>query len=289
MPFLDLIPNLKRAATTHGGEWAGPCPFCGGNDRFRVWPEQGTTGKFWCRGCGKHGDGIQFLRDRDGLGYREACDRLGVMPSLSWKPGHRTERTTGNGTAWTPREATTPGATWQEKAGAFLGACQKNLAGSSGSDCRAFLTGRGLKPETIERAGLGWNPADRYESRDAWGLPPETNEGKSKKVWLPAGLVIPCLAGGRVIRLRVRRPNPGDGPRYVIVPGSASSPLTLGHGEAWTVVESELDGLLINQEAGDLAGVVALGNAQARPDQETHRALKAAGLLLMGDLQPRFL
>ena len=38
-------------------EWAGPCPKCGGEDRFRVWPEAGNsgTGSFWCRQCGWKG------------------------------------------------------------------------------------------------------------------------------------------------------------------------------------------------------------------------------------------
>jgi len=281
MTPLDLIPNLKRVATTNGGEYAGACPFCGGRDRFRVWPEQETTGRFWCRGCGKAGDGIQLLRDRDGLSFREACARLGVNPSLTWKPGRPIRPTP---TTWTPREATTPGTTWEEKAASFLAGCQNALWSDTGSECRAFLTGRGLEPETIERAGLGWNPGDRYESRDTWGLPAETDDkGKSKNVWLPRGLVIPCFDQGRVIRLRVRRPNPGagNGPRYVTIPGSGTAPLTLGTGTAWVVVESELDAFLLGQEAGDLAGAVALGNAQARPDAETDRTLKAAGLLLI--------
>jgi hypothetical protein len=47
------------------------------------------------------------------------------------------------------------------------------------------------------------------------------------------------------------------------------------------VVESELDGLLINQEAGDLAGVIALGSAQTRPDAETDKAIREADLILI--------
>ena len=147
MTLLDLIPGLKRTATTNGGEYAGPCPFCGGRDRFRVWPDQGTTGRYWCRGCGKHGDGIQLLRDRDGLSYRDACERLGVMPSLSGNPGHRPGRPPPGPPGRRdrpPRRGTPgrigPGPSWQ--------ACQRTLAGPAGADCRAFLTGRGLKPET---------------------------------------------------------------------------------------------------------------------------------------------
>ena len=30
---------LRKVAATNGGEWAGPCPFCGGDDRFRLWPQ----------------------------------------------------------------------------------------------------------------------------------------------------------------------------------------------------------------------------------------------------------
>ena len=120
MNLLDLIPDLKRTATTNGGEYAGACYACGGRDRLRVWPNEGPTGRFWCRACGAHGDGIQLLRDRDGLSYRDACATLGVIPSLTWKPGHGSARAT-TGTTWEPRQSTAPGATWQERAGVFLG------------------------------------------------------------------------------------------------------------------------------------------------------------------------
>jgi len=32
-------------------EWAGPCPWCGGEDRFLVWEE----GNYWCRQCKRDG------------------------------------------------------------------------------------------------------------------------------------------------------------------------------------------------------------------------------------------
>ena len=48
----------------------------------------------------------------------------------------------------------------------------------------------------------------------------------------------------------------------------------------FVVVEAELDGLLIHQEAGDLVGVVALGAANYRPDKEAHRLLTGAELVL---------
>ena len=50
---------------------------------------------------------------------------------------------------------------------------------------------------------------------------------------------------------------------------------------ALVIVESELDGLLIDQEAGDLVGTVALGSVGIRPDQEENELLKQADLILV--------
>ena len=49
MDIMALIGGdtpLRKTASTHGGEWCGPCPFCGGRDRFRVQP---IRGRWWCR------------------------------------------------------------------------------------------------------------------------------------------------------------------------------------------------------------------------------------------------
>lgn len=72
--------KLKRAASTGGGEYHGPCPVCGGNDRFRVQPNQGKTGRYACRQCGIHGDGIDYLRNIKGLTFQEACKELDYTP-----------------------------------------------------------------------------------------------------------------------------------------------------------------------------------------------------------------
>jgi hypothetical protein len=59
-------------------------------------------------------------------------------------------------------------------------------------------------------------------------------------------------------------------------------PMALGiEKKNYVIVESELDGLLLWQEVGDLVGVIALGNAQAHPDIETHKALEQAEAILI--------
>jgi hypothetical protein len=69
--------TLKRVAPTNGGEYVSPCPDCGGDDRFHVWPNEGSNGRFWCRQCGKSGDMIEFLRWQKGMSFKEACESVG--------------------------------------------------------------------------------------------------------------------------------------------------------------------------------------------------------------------
>src|SRR6266704_558561 len=78
----DLIEQkspvrLTKVASSHNGEWAGNCPWCSGTDRFRVWPFS-TRSHYWCRGCNKTGDAIQFLRDYCDMSFISACQELGI-------------------------------------------------------------------------------------------------------------------------------------------------------------------------------------------------------------------
>lgn len=82
-------------------------------------------------------------------------------------------------------------------------------------------------------------------------------------------MVIPNLRGGRGVGLKIRRADPGDGAKYVMVSGSAKASFVLpGGSTAVAVVESELDAALILKEAGDLATALALGTAKGKPDAD---------------------
>jgi len=82
--ILDFLPagRLRRVLTgSNGPEYAGPCPGCGGEDRFRVWPEHlsgATGGRYYCRGCNATGDGIEFLERFRGMSFKEAKAALGI-------------------------------------------------------------------------------------------------------------------------------------------------------------------------------------------------------------------
>jgi hypothetical protein len=122
--------------------------------------------------------------------------------------------------------------------------------------------------------------------RDAWGLPNEVSaqNGRREKLYLPAGLTIPFFPGnaGLVTRLRVRLSNPRGDHRYVAIGGSSLAPLTLWQDQlAVVVIESELDGWLLDQEVSDMAGVIALGSPTQRPDSALHERLLAIKSILI--------
>lgn len=88
--LLDLIGSdtALRKVTVGGGAYAGPCPWCGGTDRFVVRP-QGRASEapcWWCRQCTgeKPQSCIDYVMRRDGLDLHHAAaklaDQWGVQP-----------------------------------------------------------------------------------------------------------------------------------------------------------------------------------------------------------------
>lgn len=277
---MGLTPKQKT-----GAEWAGPCPACGGNDRFLIWP---SRDRFHCRGCKLQGDAIEFLRAIQGFGYGEACRELGRTPAAP--SGRRATREPGAralaAPAWTPKISELPNALWQKRGNRFVTWAEGQLL--SAPDVLLWLGAeRGLTPRTVARFHLGLVPKDTYRDRTAWGLPQEFKpNGQPRRLWFPHGLVIPAYdTSGCLVRIKFRRPNPGpDEPRYIILPSlpKNTAPLAIaGTAAVWIVVESELDALLLAQEAGDLVSVLALGSASMRPDAEAHARLEAAPIILL--------
>ncbi len=62
------VSTLRRA----GGEFVGPCPACGGRDRFSLAPAKGV---FNCRGA-EGGDAIKLARHLTGEDFLDACEIL---------------------------------------------------------------------------------------------------------------------------------------------------------------------------------------------------------------------
>ena len=279
--YQDLFP-AGQVLPKGSGEYAGPCPDCGGKDRFLLWPEHPSGakgGRYLCRGCGKQGDAIQFLRNFGGMGYTEACKVLGVAavePKAAGKAARQ------DGKLWEPRPETLPPAEWLAKAAEFVRRCAADVASTAGRD---MLAARGLTLETARRFRLGYNAAASFPQRGEWGLPAELNrQGLPKKLWLPKGLVLPLFRKAGVTDLLIRRDDwtPGDErPKYVQVAGGSREAFVSGRkGQPVLLVESVLDAILARQEAGDLVATVALTGASKRPDEQVTAFLRESPLVL---------
>lgn len=281
----------KRVASTNGGEYASPCPKCGGKDRFRVWPEQDNgEGGFYCRGCDKGGDAVQFLVDYCGMSYPEAFKEAGRDMPVDY--GKIDKKYPKKKPAFRPKDVNHPEGVdvekWRQHAGKMVDWAHEKLLNNQ--DQLAYLAGRGITVDTIKKYRLGYNPGENgrnaiFRPRESWGLPTVMKGGKPKRLWIPRGIVIPVFLDGDLRRVRIRRPNedltPDFDTRYYILPGSAMMPMLINPDrKSFVVIETELDGCLIDQEAGDLVGVLALGSCSLKPDSRSCDALRSSFCIL---------
>lgn len=253
--LLTLIGSdvvLKKKATTKGGEYAGPCPFCGGEDRFLVWPDADKPG-WWCRGCHAGGDAIGYVMRRDGLGFREACEKLEIeMPKWNMRTMRRPEP------APLYKEAEVPSDAWQAAAWAFVAWCEKQLWAPAGAEGLAYLhEQRGLDDATIKAFHLGFNPKERHGVPARWGL----SDGHA---YLFRGVTIPWIVGDEVSAINYRLFTEDHEKRYRNARGGHWS---IFGAQVWQrrpmcwVVEGEFDAMLLWQVVGDHANVLTLGSA----------------------------
>jgi hypothetical protein len=308
MTILQLIENTgnfyKKTASTLGGEYSGPCPWCHGTDRFSIHP---AKNHYVCRKCKRAGDSIKFLRDYYNKTYFEACKELSIQPKIKYNSLNTATEQVGQNklveTIWSPRKIELPALTWQTKAESILFEAYKYLLSSAGKQHRNWLNARGISNNTIKAARMGWNNQSLTFNLESWGLTPQKDQnGKNRQIWIPEGLLIPQFQNQKIIRLRVRQANPITNNRFIIIPGSAtgyfnySVHLNIKSTDTDTdtekavkpvlITESELDGWLLQQELKDSFQIYAVGNASARPDQQTHIILQDNKILLNLDDDP---
>jgi putative DNA primase/helicase len=151
--------KLKRA----GAELLGPCPVCGGTDRFALH----TKKQVWnCRGCGTGGDIIALVQHLDGGDFKTAIETLtggAATPAPRAKP---TSVTRDDGSADKQRES---------KAG-WLWSQRKPI--SEGTPPAFYLCKRGYTGPIP--ATLGYLPArDPYPAAmiSAFGMADEPEPG----------------------------------------------------------------------------------------------------------------
>jgi len=290
MNILDLLRedgfSFKKVGNHDGGVYGSPCPWCGGQDRFRSWPESGNGGNWYCQKCSRRGDTIKYVMDYRGKRYLEACTLLGRSPCQGHFDLSNQKPRFIHG--WEPSTdlRDPPPPEWQDRARNLIKeATSELLTGIFTEGIRSFLYERGLTEETIESTDLGYIYGDIRQSREDWGLPSRLNKnGNPSHLWIPHGLLIPYIDADQILRIKIRRFGVGRDKKYYLLSGSRTIPMVWGEHDSFVIVESELDGLLLYQEAGDLVTIVAMGSANMRPDSQlTEKLIKAHRILIALD------
>lgn len=151
-----------RKASTNGGEYCAPCPKCGGNDRFILWPHKENSkveGSYWCRHCNINGDTIQFCRDFLGLEYADALERCGIHGSPSHFPTKRFN---------IPKKDYRSNSKWKEAIGQLVDMAKVSIEKSP--DIIKTLTNRGVPKDAIAEYGLGFLSSNTTIAK-TWSYP----------------------------------------------------------------------------------------------------------------------
>jgi hypothetical protein len=286
--IIESGTTLTKVADTDGGEYAGPCPKCGGRDRFHC------TAQWWfCRQCHpKRGDAIEFIRWRDEVSFVDACQMLGGAATAS-PPGPAARKSRQNAPP-PPPSIIVPADGWQVRAQRFVDASQQYLLSDKTPEALQYLLQRGLTIETIRKARLGYYPNELFMDPAQWGLA----EGESK-VWIPRGWVIPCEQAGVIQYIKIRRTNADlaaaeawnkahpkakrqkPTAKYLAIKGSQKRGVVYGldhaHGHTDLILtEGEFNTLVLRQALGDVCAVVSVGDAGNRPGQEALAVMAGA-------------
>jgi len=136
--------ELKKVGAVYR---VGPCPWCGGHDRFVV--KRTSRGDRWlCRGCGdgKYHDAIAFVMRQNDCDFKNALQILGADTPMKKLP------------RLNPPEAQptkSPSLDWQASAWRVVGCASDRLFSDDGQVARDYLSSRGLHRGTWYAWHLG--------------------------------------------------------------------------------------------------------------------------------------
>ncbi len=233
--------ELRKVASTNGGEYAGPCPFCGGTDRFRVWPHDKTP-RFWCRQCQSSGDAISYVQLIDRVDFKSAVEKLGLSENRSRTPVKSAPRRPL--TKSLPKASSLKidypaltDANWQKAAVDFCEGAVNCLHSSEGRDAYNYLVcERHLTDDVITAMRLGYNPKNLQYY---WG---------SEHVFLHSGIVIPWWINGGIWSVKLRGLTEAYAHRFGSAAGGANGLYAVNLIKPPCVVvlvEAEIDALTI--------------------------------------------
>lgn len=179
-----LIGEYIELNGHESGEMSGPCPKCGGTDRFHV-----TADSWFCRQCHpKFDDAPAFVQWFHGCSFPEAMERLGAAPVAVERRTPAAKRSVAHPVS----------EEWRAKAQRIVNAAYHDLMSQVGfGEGGEYLIKRSIEPESWKAFGLGFK-AD---------VPLPHTWDKEKRVYIhPAqpAIVIPWYRGGKLTAIRYR-------------------------------------------------------------------------------------
>ena len=264
--------DMRKSNQGKGDMWA-PCPFH--QEKSASFHVDDRKGYYYCFGCHAKGDALSFVRETENVGFMEAVEilaREAGMPMPARDPQAQQKADRRSQLAEVMEQA----------AQFFVLQVRTGAAGAA----RDYLARRGLKPDALERFGIGFAP-------DGWqGLWDHlTAKGVPEDLILAAGLAKPSNTGkrpydvfrnrimfpirdprGRCIAFGGRAMDPNDNAKYLNSPDTelfdkgrtlynhGPAREAAGKGKPLIVAEGYMDVIALS-EAGFTASVAALGTA----------------------------
>jgi predicted Fe-S protein YdhL (DUF1289 family) len=268
---------------------------------------------WFCHGCKRSGDVLDWLQLTEGLNLRQAAEKLGWTPNPSRsRSSSRSSRPTVKLKTRTPsttsssRSAAWQDPVWQSAVNRLVEDAVGMLWSPAGLPILDWLRARGLRDDTLRQWRVGavlstWS-SDPIE---VLGL---DEHGRRRRIWCPRGVVWPwgyaCeqtnkqANGLRWVGANCRRlaERPGDlvldregqpirdknhavagSIRGYMFPWSPVRP-----GVPTLVVEGEPDALLAWQELADAVNVVTVGGAGTNPQPDVLTAMAMSPVWLIG-------
>ena len=158
----ELLPHVGHSLKKAGRYYAGPCPFCGGRDRFTVKPS--PDGDRWhCRQCGdgKYHTAIDYIMRRDNCDFKTAYRTLtGEDPEPTKTVATRIPK---------PKSVpiNLPSHEWQMQAWRLVDRASNALLLDEGKAGREYLTRRGLHRGTWYANHLGFVNEMQFCDKDS--------------------------------------------------------------------------------------------------------------------------
>jgi DNA primase len=146
--IVQLVGQYLTLKKSGHDSLTGLCPFHQEKTgSFSVSPAKQV---FYCFGCGKGGDAITFLRELEHLSYVEAIERLASTAgvTLRYEGDSATER----------RAAERRRSLYRANEQAASMFSTMLTSGKEATDARAYVTERGISPESIETFEIGYAP-----------------------------------------------------------------------------------------------------------------------------------